>query len=231
VESTKTGRSRLVFTEIPYMVNKGTLQEKIAQLVNDKRIEGISDMRDESNQKGIRLVIELKKGVIPQVVLNNLYKYTSLQTTFGANNLALVNGVPKCLSLREMLQHYIDHQVDVVTRRTRFDLKKAQARAHILEGYLMALDHIDEVISIIRSSQTDSEASSRLIERFGFTPEQTTAILEMKPPDRPGARQDSGRVGRPAPRHRLLRGPAGARGEDPGRHQGGNARDLQEVRR
>lgn len=162
------------------MVNKGTLQEKIAQLVNDKRIEGISDMRDESNQKGIRLVIELKKGVIPQVVLNNLYKYTSLQTTFGANNLALVNGVPKCLSLREMLQHYIDHQVDVVTRRTRFDLKKAQARAHILEGYLMALDHIDKVISIIRSSQTDSEASSRLIERFGFTPEQTTAILEMK---------------------------------------------------
>ncbi|MFR6500505.1 MAG: DNA topoisomerase (ATP-hydrolyzing), partial [Collinsella sp.] len=180
VESTKTGRNRLVFTEIPYMVNKGTLQEKIAQLVNDKRIEGISDMRDESNQKGIRLVIELKKGVIPQVVLNNLYKYTSLQTTFGANNLALVNGVPKCLSLREMLQHYIDHQVDVVTRRTRFDLKKAQARAHILEGYLMALDHIDEVISIIRSSQTDSEASRRLIERFGFTPEQTTAILEMK---------------------------------------------------
>ena len=180
VESTKTGRDRLVFTEIPYMVNKGTLQEKIAQLVNEKRVEGISDMRDESNQKGLRLVIELKKGVIPQVVLNNLYKYTSLQTTFGANNLALVNGVPKCLSLTEMLQHYIDHQVDVVTRRTRFDLKKAQARAHILEGYLMALDHIDEVIQIIRSSQTDSEASARLIERFGFTQEQTTAILEMK---------------------------------------------------
>ena len=180
VESTKTGRNRLVFTEIPYMVNKGTLQEKIASLVNEKRIEGISDMRDESTQKGLRLVIELKKGVIPQVVLNNLYKYTSLQTTFGANNLALVNGIPKRLSLREMLQHYIDHQVDVVTRRTRFDLKKAQARAHILEGYLMALDHIDEVISIIRSSQTDAEASSRLIERFGFSPEQTTAILEMK---------------------------------------------------
>lgn len=180
VESTKTGRSRLVFTEIPYQVNKGTLQEKIAQLVNEKRIEGISDMRDESTQKGIRLVIELKKGVIPQVVLNNLYKYTSLQNTFGVNNLALVNGVPKCLSLREILSHYIDHQVDVVTRRTCFDLKKAQARAHILEGYLMALDHIDEVISIIRSSQTDAEASSRLIERFGFSPEQTTAILEMK---------------------------------------------------
>ena len=180
VESTKTGRNRLVFTEIPYQVNKGTLQEKIAQLVNEKRIEGISDMRDESTQKGIRLVIELKKGIIPQVVLNNLYKYTSLQSTFGVNNLALVNGVPKCLSLTEMLRCYIDHQVDVVTRRTRYDLKKAQARAHILEGYLLALDHIDEVISIIRSSRTDAEASERLIARFGFTPEQTTAILEMK---------------------------------------------------
>ena len=180
VETTKTGRSRLVFTEMPYQVNKGNLQEKIAQLVNDKRIEGISDLRDESNQKGIRLVIELKKDVIPQVVLNNLYKFTQLQTTFGVISLALVNGVPKCLTLREMLQHYIDHQVDVVTRRTRFDLKKAQARAHILEGYLLALDNIDEVIHIIRSSRTDAEASQRLIERFGFTPEQTQAILEMR---------------------------------------------------
>lgn len=180
VESTKTGRNRLVFTEIPYQVNKGTLQEKIAQLVNEKRIEGISDMRDESTSKGIRLVIELKKGIIPQVVLNNLYKFTSLQTTFGVNNLALVDGVPKCLSLPEILRCYIDHQVDVVTRRTRYDLKKAQARAHILEGYLLALDHIDEVIQIIRSSQTDAEASARLIDRFGFTQEQTNAILEMK---------------------------------------------------
>lgn len=180
VEATKTGRNRLVFTEIPYQVNKGTLQEKIAQLVNEKRIEGISDMRDESTSKGIRLVIELKKGVIPQVVLNNLYKFTSLQTTFGVNNLALVDGVPKCLSLPEILRCYIDHQVDVVTRRTRYDLKKAQARAHILEGYLLALDHIDEVIQIIRSSQTDAEASARLIDRFGFTQEQTNAILEMK---------------------------------------------------
>lgn len=180
VESTKTGRNRLVFTEIPYQVNKGTLQEKIAQLVNEKRIEGISDMRDESTSKGIRLVIELKKGVIPQVVLNNLYKFTSLQTTFGVNNLALVDGVPKCLSLPEILRCYIDHQADVVTRRTRYDLKKAQARAHILEGYLLALDHIDEVIQIIRSSQTDAEASARLIDRFGFTQEQTNAILEMK---------------------------------------------------
>ena len=180
VETTKTGRARLVFTEMPYQVNKGALQEKIAQLVNEKRLEGISDLRDESNQKGIRLVIELKKDVIPQVVLNNLYKFTQLQTTFGVINLALVNGVPKLLTLRQMLQHYIDHQVDVVTRRTRFDLKKAKARAHILEGYLMALDHIDEVIHIIRSSQTDAEASQRLIERFGFSPEQTQAILEMR---------------------------------------------------
>ena len=180
VESTKTGKNRLVFTEIPYQVNKGTLQEKIAQLVNEKRLEGISDMRDESTSKGIRLVIELKKGIIPQVVLNNLYKFTSLQTTFGVNNLALVDGVPKLLSLPEILRHYVAHQVDVVTRRTQFDLKKAQARAHILEGYLMALDHIDEVISIIRSSQTDTEASARLIERFGFSPEQTAAILEMR---------------------------------------------------
>ena len=180
VETTKTGRARLVFTEMPYQVNKGTLQEKIAQLVNEKRLEGISDLRDESNQKGIRLVIELKKDVIPQVVLNNLYKFTQLQTTFGVINLALVNGVPKLLTLRQMLQHYVDHQVDVVTRRTRFDLKKAKARAHILEGYLMALDHIDEVIHIIRSSQTDTEASQRLIERFGFSPEQTQAILEMR---------------------------------------------------
>ena len=155
VETTKTGRSRLGFTEIPYQVNKGALQEKIAQLVNEKRIEGVSDMRDESNQKGIRLVIELKKDIIPQVVLNNLYKFTQLQTTFGVNNLALVHGVPKCLSLREILQNYIEHQVEVVTRRTRFDLKKAQARAHILEGYLMALDNIDEVIHIIRSSRTE----------------------------------------------------------------------------
>ena len=180
VETTKAGRARLVFTEMPYQVNKGALQEKIAQLVNEKRLEGISDLRDESNQKGIRLVIELKKDVIPQVVLNNLYKFTQLQTTFGVINLALVNGVPKLLTLRQMLQHYIDHQVDVVTRRTRFDLKKAKARAHILEGYLMALDHIDEVIHIIRSSQTDTEASQRLIERFGFSPEQTQAILEMR---------------------------------------------------
>ena len=180
VETNKNGRAKLVFTEFPYQVNKGTLQEKIAQLVNEKRIEGISDMRDESNRKGLRLVIELKQNAVPEVVLNNLYKHTSLQTTFGVNNLALVNGVPKQLTLQQMLQYYIDHQVDVVTRRTQYDLGKARARAHILEGLLLALDNIDEVISIIRSSRTDSEASERLIARFGFTEEQTTAILEMR---------------------------------------------------
>ena len=180
VETTKTGKSRLVFTEFPYQVNKGQLQEKIAQLVNEKRITGITDMRDESTRKGLRLVIELKQGAIPEVVLNNLYKYSSLQTSFGIINLALVNGVPKTLTLKEMLYYYIDHQIDVVTRRTKFDLAKAQARAHILEGLLLALDNIDEVIHIIRSSRTDTEASERLIDRFGFTKEQTTAILEMR---------------------------------------------------
>ena len=180
VETSKTGRNKLVFTEFPYTVNKGMLQEKIAQLVNEKRIEGVADMRDESNRKGLRLVIELKNSAVPEVVLNNLYKHTSLQTTFGCNHLALVNGVPKQLSLREMLQYYIDHQVEVVTRRTRYDLAKAQARAHILEGLLMALDNIDEVINIIRSSRTDVEASERMISRFGFTTEQTAAILEMR---------------------------------------------------
>ena len=180
VETSKTGRNKLVFTEFPYTVNKGMLQEKIAQLVNEKRIEGVADMRDESNRKGLRLVIELKNSAVPEVVLNNLYKHTSLQTTFGCNHLALANGVPKQLSLREMLQYYIDHQVEVVTRRTRYDLAKAQARAHILEGLLMALDNIDEVINIIRSSRTDVEASERMISRFGFTTEQTAAILEMR---------------------------------------------------
>ena len=180
VETNKNGRAKLVFTEFPYQVNKGMLQEKIAQLVNEKRIEGISDMRDESNRKGLRLVIELKQNAVPEVVLNNLYKHTSLQTTFGANNLALVNGVPKQLTLHQMLQYYIDHQVDVVTRRTQYDLAKARARAHILEGLLLALDNIDEVINIIRSSRTDAEASERMIARFGFSEEQTTAILEMR---------------------------------------------------
>ena len=180
VEQVKNGRQRLVVTEIPYQVNKGLLQEKIAQAVNEKRIEGISDMRDESNRKGMRIVIDLKSGAIPQVVLNNLYKKTQLQTNFSAINIALVDGVPRTLSLREMIRHYIDHQVDVVTRRTQYDLEKARARVHVLEGLLIAVDNIDEIVHIIRSSRDDAEAKRRMNERFGLDDIQGSAILEMR---------------------------------------------------
>ena len=180
VESSKGGRNKLVFTEFPYGVNKGNLQEKIAQLVNDKRIEGISDMRDESNRKGMRIVIDLKRDAVPQVVLNNLYKKTQLQSNFGIIDLALVDGVPRTLSLREILRHYIDHQIDVVRRRTEFDLDKAQKRVHILEGLLTAVDNIDEIVHIIRSSQDDAEAKKRMNERFGLDEIQGEAILQMR---------------------------------------------------
>ena len=180
VEQMKNGRQRLVFTEIPYQVNKGLLQEKIAQLVNEKRLEGISDLRDETNRKGMRLVIDLKQGAIPQVVLNNLYKHTQLQTTFGVINLALVDGVPRTLTLKEMLHYYIQHQQDVVRRRTEFDLRKARERAHILKGLIIAVDNIDEVVHIIRSSADDAEAKARLGERFGLDEVQCDAILEMR---------------------------------------------------
>ena len=180
VEQMKNGRQRLVFTEIPYQVNKGTLQEKIAQLVNEKRIEGISDLRDETNRKGMRLVIDLKQNAIPQVVLNNLYKHTQLQTTFGVINLALVDGVPRTLTLKEMLHYYIAHQQSVVRRRTEYDLRRARDRAHILEGLIIAVDNIDEVVHIIRSSADDAEAKERLSERFGLDDVQCDAILEMR---------------------------------------------------
>lgn len=180
VEQMKNGRQRIVVTEIPYQVNKGNLQEKIAQLVNEKRIEGISDMRDETNRKGMRLVLDLKQNAIPQVVLNNLYKHTMLQTTFGINNLALVDGVPRTLTLKEMLHFYIKHQQEVVRRRTEFDLKKARDRAHILKGLIIAVDNIDEVVHIIRSSQDDTEAKASLSERFGLDAIQCDAILEMR---------------------------------------------------
>ena len=181
VEQIKNGRARLVVTEIPYQVNKGLLQEKIAQAVNEKKIEGISDMRDESNLKeGVRIVLDLKQGAVPEVVLNNLYKKTQLQATFGAIDIALVDGVPKTLTLREMLQHYIDHQVDVVTRRTQYDLDKARARVHILEGLLVAVDNIDEIVHIIRSSADDDEAKRRMNERFGLDDIQAEAILQMR---------------------------------------------------
>ena len=176
----KGGRQRLVVTEIPYAVNKGTLQERIAQQVNEKHIEGISDMRDESNRKGMRIVIDLKSGAVPQVVLNNLYKRTQLQSNFNVIDIALVDGVPRTLTLREMLRYYIDHQVDVVTRRTKFDLDKALKRVHILEGLLIAVDNIDEIVHIIRSSRDDAEAKSRMHERFGIDDVQGEAILQMR---------------------------------------------------
>ncbi len=176
----KGGRQRLVVTEIPYAVNKGTLQERIAQQVNEKHIEGISDMRDESNRKGMRIVIDLKSGAVPQVVLNNLYKRTQLQSNFNVIDIALVDGVPRTLTLREMLRYYIDHQVDVVTRRTKFDLDKALKRVHILEGLLIAVDNIDEIVHIIRSSRDDAEAKGRMHERFGIDDVQGEAILQMR---------------------------------------------------
>ena len=180
IEQMSNSRSRIVVTEIPYMVNKAKLIEKIAEMVHDKTVDGISDIRDESDRKGMRIVIELKKDVYPQVVLNFLYKHTSLQETFGANMLALVNGQPKVLPLRDMIYYYLEHQKDVVTRRTRFELNKAQARAHILEGLLKALDHIDEIVAIIRASKDTGTAKTALIERFEFSEKQAQAILDMR---------------------------------------------------
>lgn len=180
IESMAQNRSRIVVTEIPYMVNKAKLVEKIAELVHEKRLDGISDIRDESDRNGMRIVIELKRDVHPTIVLNYLYKHTQMQETFGANMLALVDGEPKVLSLREMLYHYIRHQKEVVTRRTQYDLNKAEARAHILEGLLKALDHIDEIVHIIRSSQDVGVARARLIEAFAFSDKQAQAILDMR---------------------------------------------------
>lgn len=180
IETMAQNRSRIVVTEIPYMVNKAKLVEKIAELVHEKRLDGISDIRDESDRNGMRIVIELKRDVHPTVVLNYLYKHTAMQETFGANMLALVNGEPKVLSLREMLHYYIEHQRDVVTRRTKYDLAKAEARAHILEGLLKALDHIDEIVTIIRGSADTNAARAALIERFAFSDKQAQAILDMR---------------------------------------------------
>ena len=180
IESMGKERHRIVVTEIPYMVNKAKLVEKIAELVHEKRLEGISDIRDESDRKGMRIVIELKRDVHPTVILNYLYKHTSLQETFGANMLALVDGEPRVLTLREMLYYYLQHQKDVVTRRTRYDLAKAEARAHILEGLLKALDHIDEIVAIIRGSSDTNAARTALMETFAFSEKQAQAILDMR---------------------------------------------------
>ncbi len=174
----RNGKKSIIVTEIPYQVNKSRLIEKIAELAKEKRIEGITDLRDESNRKGIRVVIELRKDVNAEVTLNNLYKFTPLQTSFGINMLALVNNQPKVLALKEALVHYVNHQIEVLTRRTIFDLARAKVRAHILDGYLIALDNIDEVIATIRNSYDDTE--EQLMTKYSLTSEQVKAILEMR---------------------------------------------------
>jgi len=173
-------KEAIIITEIPYAVNKASMIEKMAELVNEKIIEGISDIRDESSSDGIRVVIELKRGAMGQVVLNNLYKHTQLQTTFGANMLAIDQGRPKVMNLKELFRCYVDHRFEVITRRTKFELAKAEARQHILEGLLIALDHLDEVVAIIRASKNRDEAKTRLVERFAFSDKQVDAILEMR---------------------------------------------------
>ena len=180
IEPMENGKNRIVVTELPYLVNKARLIEKIAELHKDKKIDGITDLRDETSREGMRVVIELRRDVNPSVVLNLLYKHTQLQDTFGVINLALVDGQPKILNLYELLNYYLMHQKEVVTRRTQFDLKKAEARAHILEGLIIAQDNIDEVINIIRSSQTTQEAKNRLIDRFSLSDEQAQAIVDMR---------------------------------------------------
>ena len=180
IEVTKSGRERIVVTEFPYMVNKTKVHEHIVRLVQEKRIEGITAVRDESNREGVRFVIEVRRDASANVILNNLFKMTQMQTNFGFNMLAIQNGVPKILSLRQILGAYIEHQKEVVTRRTIFDKEKAEARAHILEGLLIALDHIDEVIRIIRNSRTDAEAQAELMAKFKLSERQSQAILDMR---------------------------------------------------
>ncbi|NLG24350.1 MAG: DNA topoisomerase 4 subunit A, partial [Clostridiales bacterium] len=180
IEPMTANRQRIVVTEIPYMVNKARLVEKIAELVHEKRLEGISDIRDESDRSGMRVVIELKRDVNANVVLNFLYKHTQLQETFGVIMLALVDGAPKVLSLGQVLRHYLDHQIEVIARRTRYELDKALARAHILEGLLIALDRIDAVIALIRASRTVPEARQGLMDTFELSDKQAQAILDMR---------------------------------------------------
>ncbi|KNF07315.1 DNA gyrase subunit A [Gottschalkia purinilytica] len=180
IEYNDKGKASIIVTEIPYQVNKARVIEKIAELVRDKKLEGISDLRDESDREGMRIVVEIKRDANPNIVLNNLYKYTQFQDTFSIIMLALVNGQPKVLNLRQVLRHYLDHQKEIIVRRTQFDLNKAEERAHILEGLRIALDHIDEVISLIRNSKTVIEAKEGLMSKFGLTEKQSQAILDMR---------------------------------------------------
>jgi DNA gyrase subunit A len=179
-EVSKTGKEQIVVTEIPYLVNKAAMIEKTAELVNDKKIEGISGIRDESDRQGLRIVYDLKKDAVPNVVLNNLYKYTQLQTSFSINNVALVHGKPETLNLKQLIEYYVKHRLDVITRRTQYDLREAEKRAHILEGLLIALDHLDEVISLIRNSKDPDEARNGLMEKFALSEIQARAILDMR---------------------------------------------------
>lgn len=180
IDEMSNGKERILITELPYMVNKAKLIERISELHRDKRIEGITALRDESSRKGMRIVIEVRRDVSASVILNNIYKMTALQSSFGFNMLAIEKGVPKILSLKRILENYIEHQKEVITRRTIFDKKKAEARAHILEGLRIALDHIDEIIAIIRGSKSDDLAKATLIERFDFSDRQAQAILDMR---------------------------------------------------
>ncbi len=180
IEEMANGKSRIIITEIPYQVNKAQMVEKIGDLVRDKQIEGITDLRDESNMNGVRIIMELRKDIQPEVILNQLYRLTSLQTTFGVNMLVLDHNVPKLMGIKEVLAKYAEHQIEVTTRRTKYLLKKAEERAHILEGYRIALDHIDEIIHIIRNSKDDPEAIAMMNERFGLSEIQGKAILDMQ---------------------------------------------------
>jgi DNA gyrase subunit A len=179
-ETSKNGKDQIIISEIPYMVNKANLIKQCADLVNDKRIEGISEIRDESDRQGMRIVFDLKKDVVPNVVLNNLYKFSQLQTSFSVNNVALVKGRPMMLNLKDLIVHFVDHRNEVVIRRTNYDLREAQKRAHILEGLIIALDNLDAVITLIRASKDPKEAESGLVSTFGLSEIQAKAILEMR---------------------------------------------------
>lgn len=190
IEEIRDGKEAIIVTEIPYQVNKADMIKKTADLVNDKKIDGISDIRDESDRKGMRIVYELKRDSIPNVVLNKLYKYTQLQTSFSVNNIALVDGRPEMLNLKDMIHHFVEHRHEVVVRRTKYDLEKAEARAHILEGLIIASDNIDEVIKLIRASKSPDEAREKLMERFELSEIQSRAIVEMRLRQLTGLEQD-----------------------------------------
>ena len=187
---TEGNKEKIVVTEIPYLVNKAELIKNIADLVEEKRLDGISNINDESDRAGMRIVIDIKKDANSSVVLNKLYKLTALQSSFSVNNIALVNGRPQVLNLKQLIEAFIDHRHEVVVRRTQFELREAEKKAHILEGLIIACDHIDEVIQIIRSSKSPDEARERLIERFGLTDAQSRAIVDMRLRQLTGLEQD-----------------------------------------